>query len=493
MHGPHKSIGIPCCLRNDLFSLSIPCIFIMQRTGTLASLAIMATGFQRALASEWTGWTGTELQAYATSYLPYGCNPEVLTGTRSCSKTYGLRRFTVKHTNIPTGVTPAFSIAITNIDWDIVMSTIVLPTDAIPRSELEDWSQLPSPSTRSQFTTDLWIIDHILTAPASCPTPFEFTTSTSLQPWAGWFPSEFLTEYMLPKATVLPVQTHSTKGYNPSLVREIHVKPTDLPPTRHGGPHARTYYDSVVSSLNTTYVQECHRPGGPRPLTQEERCPYTYAGKCSKVEPWKVIIATVIPSVFLLGFVENFFWFGRLMMGRTALRLGTVCWILIFIFTIGFTIVEDARKPEDQSELREQWKAMPLKMKIKLWFQFGFRQRYPVDWLGERKPRRHGENIETERRGDTGGGNGGAGTGGRRVEDDTPLPVYPGPPSSVVGGTTAASSGPVLGNPNAVLASMGSGTVVISPMQTSVQTQSPVSLQRPDPNTGTAGDGFRAV
>lgn len=205
-----------------------------------------------------------------------------------------------------------------------------------------------------------------------------------------------------------------------------------------------------------------------------------------------IIVAAVIPSIILLGFVENFFWFRRLMLGKTCLRMGTVCWASIFIFVVGFTIIEKRRSPEDRAEFRQQWKTMQLKTKIKLWCQFGFRHRYPVAWLGERKAVCHEERIEMRRGGGTGGGDGGP-AGGQREADDTPLPAYPGPPSSVISGTTAASSGPVLGNPNAVLASTGSGAAVVGPTLPPVQPQSPSSPQQPDASLGSAGDGFRAV
>ncbi|KAK4652907.1 hypothetical protein QC762_0078070 [Podospora pseudocomata] len=401
-------------------------MMVQTNPHAVAFLAIMASVIHPAQANEWTGWTRTKLLALATSYLPNGCDPEGTTGLTSCYETYvpGVP-YTVKHTNIPPGATPTSSSTYTNRDWDIKMATILLPPDAVPRSEIDGWYWFRSTTTRPPSTSDLWWIDHTLTAPASCPTPFEFTTSHLLSYWGDRLPSEFLDEYMLPKATVFPVYTTtpSYRGAYPSPVREIHVKPTDLPPTRSGG--LPRYGDagfviSDLKSFNQSYITHCHLPGEPRP------CPYSYAGKCSKIEPWKIIVAAVIPSIFLLGFVESFFWFRRLMLGKSCLRLGTVCWNLIFIFLVFFTAIEDKRSPEHQADFREQWKKMSLMTKIKLWGQFGFRHRYPVEWLGERKPTgRVTESIEMTR----GGGNGGAGRGGQRVEDDDIPPAYPGPPA----------------------------------------------------------------
>ncbi|KAK0672605.1 hypothetical protein QBC41DRAFT_216882 [Cercophora samala] len=418
--------------------------------GTLALMAIMASVSQRALASEWTGWTRTELLALATSYLPNGCDPEGTTGLTSCYETYvpGVP-YTVKHTNIPPSVTPVSSTTKINRDWDIEMATILLPPDAVPRSEIDGWYWFLSTSTNTPLrTSDLWMIDHTLTAPASCPTPFEFTTSFRLQGWGDRLPDEFLTDYLLPKATILPGETVTRAGAYPSILREIHVKPTDLPPTRHGGPPVdgdAAFYRWSLESYNQSFLAHCHLRGEPRPA---DRCPYTYAGKCSTIELWKIIIAAVIPFIFLLGFAESFFWFRRLMLGKTCLRMGTVCWILISVVAILFTIIEKKRSPEHQAEFREQWKKMSVTTKIKLWGQFGFRQRYPVDWLGARKPTGQAESIEMTRGGGTGGGHGGAGIEGQRVEDDTPPAYFP--PAHEAGGTATASSGRALDDPNAV-------------------------------------------
>lgn len=158
---------------------------------------------------------------------------------------------------------------------------------------------------------------------------------------------------------------------------------------------------------------------------------------------------TIVGALFVLGFIENIFWFRRLMLGRWALRCGTVCWWFIATLLMIFvTKYEVGRNAEDQEELRKQWKEMSFWLKIKLWLLWGFRHKYPERWLGPKKPVSVEERIEMGNAGgDNGGGNGGGSGGGRasanggtrareQVEqDDTPLPVYPGllPQVSVMG------------------------------------------------------------
>ncbi|KAK4170836.1 hypothetical protein QBC36DRAFT_341186 [Triangularia setosa] len=357
-----------------------------------------------------------------------------------------------------------------------------LPAGAVPRSDLVNYYV---ETTTSQWVPGpTWAVDITFTAAASCPTPFEYTTSTMITRM-GSVPSA-LSPILLPKATAEIWTTTFTREFrtsnhegqrttiketHTSTLTTLHLQPTDVAPRLRPNMSENEYFRGL-----SWHLANCTLPGEELPVPKWVLCPYTYAGVCSTIEPWVVIVAAVLSSIFLLGFLENFFWFRRLMLGKGCLRFGTVCWALVFIFVVGFTIHERKRSPEDQERLKEQWKLIPFGMKIKLWFKWGFRHKYPVAWLGVQKPVSEGENIEMGRGGDTAGA---AGSNGRRDhggEDEMPPPAYPGPPSSRISdshsmnsGTTAATRGPVLGNPNAVLGLvLGSGAVVIGPTKTSV-------------------------
>jgi hypothetical protein len=91
----------------------------------------------------------------------------------------------------------------------------------------------------------------------------------------------------------------------------------------------------------------------------------------------------VIPALFLLGFLESWFWFRRLMMGKSAMRFGTVSWVLISLWVLCFTRMQDARSTEDQKLLHEKWKNMKSGAAFKAWWKWGFRHAYPVEHLGQ--------------------------------------------------------------------------------------------------------------
>jgi hypothetical protein len=71
------------------------------------------------------------------------------------------------------------------------------------------------------------------------------------------------------------------------------------------------------------------------------------------------------------------------MMGKSAMRFGTVCWVLISLWVMCFTRMQDRRSVEDQKLLAEKWKNMGSGAAFKAWWKWGFRHRYPEELLGQ--------------------------------------------------------------------------------------------------------------
>lgn len=117
----------------------------------------------------------------------------------------------------------------------------------------------------------------------------------------------------------------------------------------------------------------------------EEICRRRSVYGCITLKNLIIILATVIPSLFLLGFVESYFWFRRLMHGQRALRVGTVCWVCISVWVLCFTRVSPSRGcgPEETDVLKMQWAVLSGGQRLKLWLKWGFRHKYPVELLGE--------------------------------------------------------------------------------------------------------------
>ncbi|KFH41590.1 hypothetical protein ACRE_076840 [Hapsidospora chrysogenum ATCC 11550] len=103
---------------------------------------------------------------------------------------------------------------------------------------------------------------------------------------------------------------------------------------------------------------------------------------CSGLAIYAIVLAALIPALFLFGFLESYFWFRRMMIGKFSLRFGTVLWVLLLLPVLCFTRQCPARDAQTQEALRAQWKKVSFGKALGLWFRWGFRHRYPVELLG---------------------------------------------------------------------------------------------------------------
>ena len=223
------------------------------------------------------------------------------------------------------------------------------------------------------------------TAPTSCPTPFTVQTYTEID---------------IPAAVVdqLTYQTASTSVYT-YADGDTYTQVT-------------AYVEDVVSTLTvdtatdwvyTYFIADCRNPTATGaayygPGYDDDDDYYggggTYGGGgnywgacmgdsyCSGLAIYVIVLASLIPALFLLGFLENYFWFRRMMTGKFSLRFGTVLWIFLLLPMLCFTRQCPARDPETQKALRAQWKTVGFGKAIGLWFRWGFRHKYPVELLG---------------------------------------------------------------------------------------------------------------
>jgi hypothetical protein len=152
------------------------------------------------------------------------------------------------------------------------------------------------------------------------------------------------------------------------------------------------YYEYYIASCSTPPVLRSSPTGlsnGPGSGSGSGRTSSYYDDDCysyycgTTFRTYIIIIASVIPGLFLLGILESWFWFRRLMMGKSAMRFGTISWVLISLWIMCFTRMQDRRSPEDQKLLAEKWKNMSNGAAFKAWCKWGFRHRYPEELLGQ--------------------------------------------------------------------------------------------------------------
>lgn len=233
------------------------------------------------------------------------------------------------------------------------------------------------------------------TAPSSCPTAFTWSTYTEI-----YYPTEVVRAGLITpvsEESVTSTYRGSTTVYVSAYLeydsKSLTVDITD--------DFIYTWYVAYCTdpaeyygTVTTTGTVTSTRTGGgtsqtgssdPTEPTQSrfgiEQCDSLMS--CGWLTTALIVIAAVLPAIFVLGFLESYLWFRRLMTGKSALRFGTVCWMFLLLPVICLTRRTPARDTETQGRLREQWKATSFGTALGLWFKYGFRHRYPVEILGD--------------------------------------------------------------------------------------------------------------
>ncbi|KAH3955620.1 hypothetical protein HBI56_019800 [Parastagonospora nodorum] len=243
-----------------------------------------------------------------------------------------------------------------------------------------------SSTTRSSVTTTVsYRMPVTMTAPASCPTQFTVSTTASVT-----VPS-LVQDQIKPTSTVDGSTT--TYGSTTYIEQTWYLSANAAPFTSSSDYYYRYYIRSCSTPPGARSTSSYYYGGGgssggsndddSNSSSSRYSC-YRYSYYCgTPLRTWIIVIASVIPGLFLLGFLESWFWFRRLMIGKSAMRFGTVCWILISLLVLCFTRMQDARSKEDQKILQEKWKNMGSGAAFKAWWKWGFRHKYPVEHLGQ--------------------------------------------------------------------------------------------------------------
>lgn len=353
----------------------------------LLSLACTANAQFQTSASTSAFWTYTSRYAAVAS-------PSVYTSRNGGVTTYTStdRYRTVKSTVKPTA-TPTSTSADLDYYSDVAVVYEYYGLNQVPLSEIEpDYWETRSSSyynsrTASNYITPStsFVMPVTMTAPASCPTAFTVTTTASVS-----IPS-LVRDQVTPTSTVDggtstlgSYYTYSIKTWylsagaapfasSSDFTYSYYIKHCSTPPAARST-SGSNYYGGGGSSS-----------GGDGSSSSSSRYCYSrYSVYCgTDLKTWIIIVASVIPGLFLLGFLESYFWFRRLMMGKSAMRFGTVCWILISLLVLCFTRMQDKRSTEDRKLLEEKWKNMGSGAAFKAWIKWGFRHGYPVEHLGQ--------------------------------------------------------------------------------------------------------------
>lgn len=309
----------------------------------------------------------------------YQIEPTTTTYTDGDSYAYTSYRI-IKSDVTPTAV-PATSTSYSRYYQDLEVVEAYYDAGAVPESDLEPVSTGFATRTRDAYT--YFYMPVVYTAAPSCTSDFTFSTSVTVD-----IPSDVIPQITPTSSTTAEPYTYAGSTSQGDVT--WFLTPSAAPWTSTEG-YIYSYY---IASCTTPYAwptsyrspyddDDDDDDSSTYHSGRSYRYCYARYGGCHDFKVWIIIIASVIPSLFVLGFLESFLWFRRLMTGRSALRFGTVCWCLISLWVFCFTRNQDARSPEDQKLLQEQWKKIPEGTKFKLWWKWGFRHRYPTELLGQ--------------------------------------------------------------------------------------------------------------
>ncbi len=312
-----------------------------------------AAQLQPALASFYTVTSYYVITTTTSQYTLTTCTSPCRTYTYTDTTTVAL-----KPTVTPT-VSPTSSHTQTYTYDDLEVVSLYLPRGAVAPSDFITWEPTPTDDNTDYVYT--YAIPVTWTAPSSCPTPFTVTTLDAV-----YIPSQ-VTPYITPTSTI------SATHWGPDATRvyayvTLILDPTAIPASRHD-PSNHAFDD-------------CFNPSTTSPGYHSSSTFCSALTGCVAKATWIIVIATLLPTIFVLGLVENYFWFRRLMLGRWTLRVGTVCWCLVSLWCVMLTHNVKARSKEDQVLLRQLWAGLGWRARIGVWLRWGFRHKYPVEVIG---------------------------------------------------------------------------------------------------------------
>lgn len=350
-------------------------------TPTLLTVTTIETSIARTRTTRTSSTTHTAFWTYTLRRAPIQTTSlytyrdgEVTSYTRSIYRQ-------IKTSVTPT-VTPIRILTDDDVYNDVKTINMYYPTGAVAESDLVDDSYYYQRSTATTAwstvtsTSVNMYMPVTMVAPTSCPTPFTISTTASV------YVPTVVHDQVTPTSTTRSTRTTTRSGtvlYYETWYLSESAAPFEAT--------SNYYYKYYIADCSTPPISRA-TPGTNDPDSNSgsgRDCRY-YCSISSVVTLWIIIIATVLPGLFLLGLLENWLWFRRLMMGKSAMRFGTCFWVMLSLWVLCFTRMQDARSKEDQVLLREKYKAMSTGAALKAWLKWGLRRAYPVPLLGQYSP-----------------------------------------------------------------------------------------------------------
>ncbi|KAJ5639889.1 uncharacterized protein N7484_007751 [Penicillium longicatenatum] len=246
-------------------------------------------------------------------------------------------------------------------------------------------------NTESGYHTTVYVVNITYSAPTGCST--QWTTATPVTV----YPPNAVEDYLPTTAMSTSVSVDNSSPFSPTTytVDYIFVEPTQIPA-------ASMSYLSSAYAPTTLYDDSCYYSSS----SSGSGSYYGYYDYDDYEGSWffdpywmgispfaltMILLFGWIGIFLIAGFIEAWVRFRRLMLGWQTRRGLPLCWAftlmpISFLLIIAFRKGFRARSETEAVALREQWDGLGFWKKLKLFFIWGFRYKYPPI-LGEAPPR----------------------------------------------------------------------------------------------------------
>ncbi|RAQ48679.1 hypothetical protein AFGD_010799 [Aspergillus flavus] len=316
-------------------------------------------------------WVVTDYYEQAVVTEAYYYGSEVITTIQEVSPTA---------TSLPEAVSTITSIGTGYYGGDATVIQKLYPTGV--GESLDDYDRYPYYRDNSHYT--IFKVYLTYSAPTGCATQWTQTTAVPVSP-------PVVVQNLLPRtATETSISVDSSQPFQPTTYTYdvVYVDPTQVPSSSLD---SLSYYNRPTSLYTGA---QCYYTS-----TEGSYSRSSYGGYYGYDDDYNwflddyymgisplalTLILTIgwIGLFLILGFIEAFVRFRRLMTGWQTRRGLPVCWsltvipislLLLCFFRKGYR----ARSQADAEILKKRWDAMGFWTKLRLFFVWGFRFKYP--------------------------------------------------------------------------------------------------------------------
>lgn len=230
----------------------------------------------------------------------------------------------------------------------------------------------------SAWTSIIWVVNLTYSAPTACSTQWTTTTAVTVTP-----PSDLTFDRLLPTtAASTSYSVYNAEGFQSStyVYKYIWVEPTQVPTTSMYS-LSDEYYPATLYNFED---KKCRYEGHDTAYYYNDYYYDDWYGLA--ISPLAILLISVLGWIglwFLLGILEAWIRFRRLMTGWQTRRGLPVCWALTIMPLTLFCLCcfrrgYRARTAHDSAVLQSRWKKMSAWQKFVLFWKWGFRYKYPT-------------------------------------------------------------------------------------------------------------------